>query len=208
MIDATANEHELIKSLVLQLEEAAPDGDRPQMQLYPLPKTLDATVIATLKSLAPDAEVSPSTDGKQLVVVARPADQDTVKEMLDHLSAAVVARPELQTYPLTEPLDATVLATMKTLVPDAQVSTSADGKQLIVVADADDHALVQTHLEQLQAVAAKVEKRALKIYPLQKTPDASVITTLSSLVPTATISVSTDAKRLNRCGQPHGPVDD
>ena len=53
VIDATANEHEQIKSLVMQLEEAAPESDRATPQIYPLERALDATAITTLQSLAP-----------------------------------------------------------------------------------------------------------------------------------------------------------
>ncbi len=195
VIDATASEHEQIKSLVTQLEEAAPEGDRPTHQIYPLDRKLDATAIAALQAVAPDAEITAAEDGKRVVVVARPDQQVIVKAMLDQLLEAAGDPPQLQTYALEQPLDTTVLATLQALVPAAQVSVSADARQLIVVATPEDQTTVAGTLQQIQASAATT-KAVLETYHVEGMTAAQLQTILQPQVKTATITVDAPQERL------------
>ncbi len=157
----------MVKSLVEQLDQESALEDKPLLQLYPLAKRLDETVLTTLRPLVPDAQLTLSADGRQLTVVARVVDQTVVKKLVDQWQELAAAReePALKIYTLGSMLTAADVTTLKSLVPAAEVTLATDGRQLRVVARATDQTQIESLIKELETAATAESKPGLQIYP-------------------------------------------
>ncbi len=198
VVSATPAEQTMIKSLVDQLDQESALENKPVLQIHALEKPVDATLVTTLKRLLPDATITLSTDGLQLSVVARVADQAAIKKMVDQWKevASTQKQPELKIYALERKLAATDLATIKSQVPSAQVTLSTNGRQITVIARDADQTAVQTLVQRLTEAAAAQPQPELKVYPLAHALAAADVASLTALVPGAKISLALDGRQL------------
>ena len=204
VVSASSSDQAMVKSLVDQLDQESALEDKPQLQLYPLDKRLDETLLTTLRPLIPEAQLTLSADGRQLTAVARVVDQTVIKKLVDQWQELAAAReePTLKIYTLEVTLAAADVATLKSLVPAAEATLSTDGRQLRVVARAADHTQIEVLIKELEQAATAESKPGLQIYPLGKPLNPTLLATLSALVPTAKVSVSADTKQLIVVAQP------
>ncbi len=119
VVSASAANQAMVKSLVDQLDQESALEDTPLLQLYPLEKNAGRHRAHVLRPMVPDAQLTLSTDGRQLTAVARVVDQTVIKKLVDQWKELAAAReePTLKIYPLTVKLTATDVATLKALVP-------------------------------------------------------------------------------------------
>ena len=204
VVSTSPGNQAMVKSLVEQLDQESALEDKPLLQLYPLAKRLDETVLTTLRPLVPDAQLTLSADGRQLTAVARVVDQTVVKKLVDQWQELAAAReePALKIYTLGSMLTAADVTTLKSLVPAAEVTLATDGRQLRVVARATDQTQIESLIKELETAATAESKPGLQIYPLGKPLNPSLLATMSALVPTAKVSVSADTKQLIVVAQP------
>ena len=188
----------MIRSLVDQLDQESALEDQPLLQVYSLDQPLDATVLATLTGMLPGARLTLAADGRQLTVVARVVDHTVVKRLVEQWRQIAGERgeAELKIHPLRYPLAATELATFQALVPGAQVTLAADSRQLRVVARTEDQDKVAALITQLEQAVELEEKPQLMVYPLRRPLSPNVLTTFTTLVPNAQVSVSADTRTL------------
>ncbi len=188
----------VIKKMVDQWKEVSSAQSEPELKIYPLEKTLAATDLATIKSLVPGAQVTLSTNSRQLVVIARDVDQTAVQTLVQRLSDAASAqpKPELKVYPLAHRLAAADVTNLTTLVPGAKITLAADGRQLKVLALADEHQDLEERIKQLEAIAAAQPKAELKVYPLAHQLAVADVASLTALVPGAKITLAPDGRQL------------
>ena len=198
VVSTSPGNQEMVKSLVEQLDQESALEDQPLLQVYALDHPLDATILTTLTAMLPETQLTLSTDRRQITAVARVVDQTVVKRLVDQWQqiAQVRGEPALQIHPLQHSLAASDVATVQSLVPEAQVTASADGRQLRVVARAEDQEKVAALLEQLEQAATAESKPQMVVYPLRKPLSASVLATFTTLVPAAQVTLSSDAKQL------------
>ncbi len=173
-------------------------GRNPQLKIYPLTQPLKAEDLATIKRLVPAADVSSSVDNRQLSVVAVEVDQLAVETLLKQLTEAAqsLPQPQLKVYPLQHPLVAADVTQMASLVPGAQITLGEDGRQLRVLATAEEHSQLEQLVTQFEQAAAAEIKPQLTVIPLAKTLQPTVLATLQTLVPAAQLTVSPNQKEL------------
>ena len=77
-----------------------------------------------------------------------------IKSLVDQLDSGIGSRGQAIAagVRLEKPVDATVVPTLAAMVPGAQVTLSADGRQLIVVARVVDQTVVKKMVEQWKEV--------------------------------------------------------
>ncbi len=188
----------MIKKMVEQWKEAAQNQEEPDLKVYPLENTLTATDVSTIKTMVPGVQVTLSTDGHQLNVVARSEDQKAVKALVDELTAAnQQQRPALKIYPLNNTFTPADVTSIQSLVPTAKVTLSTDGRQLNVVASAEDQKQVDELVNELDQAATNRIKPQLSVYQLKRTFTAADVANMQSLVPGAKVTLSTDGRQLN-----------
>jgi len=198
VVGASAAEQTMIKSLVEQLDEEAALEDQPVLQLYPLDKPLDDSIVDAIKSVAPEATVALSDDGRRLSVVARVVSQTIIKRMVEQWKEISAAQEDeqLKIYPLDRALSSEELNTIESLVRGADITLSTDSRQLKVIARPADHEQVELLIQQLGEAASAQPKPQLKVYPLEHALTSSDVSNLERLVPGADIVLSSDARQL------------
>ncbi|MCU0960950.1 MAG: hypothetical protein MUF48_12670, partial [Pirellulaceae bacterium] len=200
VVSASPANQAMIKALVDQLDAESALEDAPVLQVYPLEQRLDETLLQSLRTLVPKAQLTLSSDGRRLTAVARVVDQTVVKRLVDQWAAVAAEQdePTLHIYPLKETLTAADVTSLKTLVPAAEATLGPDGRQLRVVARAADHVQIAALLKVLEqaAVAAQQDEPTLKIYPLEETLTATDVASLKTLVPAAEATLGPDGRQL------------
>ncbi len=199
MVVARVVDQTVIKKMVEQWQEVTKAQEEPELKIYPLEKVLTAADVTTIKTMVPGAQTTLSTDGHQLTVIARAAEQAEVQTLVERLTAAATEqlKPALKIFPLLRTFTAADVVNLQALVPNAKITLSTDGRQLNVVALADEQAEIATLIQELDDAAAKRIKPQLTIYPLTRTFTAADVANLQVLVPDAKITLSTDGRQLN-----------
>ena len=184
LVFAEPKDQEQVKAIVQKLGADIDEGGK-QVVVYQ-PKHFDPAALATLvKQLIPRAEISSDPKLRRVVVSASAANQAMVKSLVDQLDqeSALEDTPLLQLYALEKKLDDTVLTLLRPMVPDAQLSLSADGRQLTAVARVVDQTVIKKLIDQWKELAAAREEPTLTIYPLTVKLAAADVATLKALRP-------------------------
>ena len=210
LVFAEPKDQEQVKEMIQKLG-AAPEGGAKQVVVYQ-PKHFDPAALATLvKQLIPRAEISSDVSLRRVVVSASAAHQTMVKSLVEQLDqeSALEDTPLLQVYALEKMMDATVLSTLTSMIPDAKLTLSTDGRQLTAVARVVDQTVVKKLVDQWTQVTSEQEEPTLKIYPLEESLAAADLTMLKSLVPSVAgdaLDRRTAIERCRPCGraQPSG----
>jgi hypothetical protein len=110
---ATPSEHEIIQGAMAKLGRGTTLDNTPQVETYRLTRVDPSTLLPLLQSLLPEAKVSDDAQTKTQIAFAVPADQQTIRALVEQLQPQKSGRdaPELRTYPLAS-ADATSVLTM------------------------------------------------------------------------------------------------
>jgi len=186
-----------LKASIEKLSAGGTVEQNRQMEIYPLFKADPTSTVTLLQAILPQARFTVDPQTRRLVVIGSPDDQKAIKAILEQLQSTTPG-PETQTlqfYPLERSLPATAITTLTTLAPKAQIVANTDGRQLQVLANTADHAVIRSNLDELQKGLLPPEKRLLVIYPvtaIQRTRFRSVMPSLTTDFPDIRIVPETD----------------
>lgn len=186
-----------LKASIEKLSAGGTIEQNRQMEIYQLFKADPTSTVTLLQGILPQARFTVDPQTKRLVVIASSDDHKAIKAILDQLQSTKTG-PETQTlqfYPLDRPIPATAVTTLTTLAPKAQIVANTDGRQLQVLANSADHAIIKSNLDELLKGLLPPEKRALVIYPVaatQRTRFRSVMPSLATDFPDIRIVPETD----------------
>ncbi|MCY2992126.1 MAG: hypothetical protein NTY19_30235 [Planctomycetota bacterium] len=190
VVFGTPAEHETIKGALEKLGRGTTPENTPQLVVYRLTKADPATVVATLQPLVPEAKLTVDLQTKNLVVVAVPADQATIKQLLEQLQPEKPGpdTPELKAYPVTTADPAGTLKTLKILYPNVQVALDGKSERFLVTANAADQAAIKASLDQIQAPTPAESKARFEVFPLHGADATTLVTQLQALAPNAKLT--------------------
>ncbi|MFV1965376.1 MAG: secretin N-terminal domain-containing protein [Pirellulaceae bacterium] len=183
---AVAEDLTAIKTLLEQLQADREDPDAPVLKSYPLDKPLDATVITSLSSLAPQATIT--AQDEQLLVVASPREQEIIKKTLEEVVSTLPGpqRNALTIYTVTPAQKKrflAILASVTTELPGIQVITEDKPGELSVWAKPQQHTVISQILEQLNRDIPEQDRYQLFVLPLAKGSAANVLPVIQELYP-------------------------
>ncbi|MFO0923342.1 MAG: secretin N-terminal domain-containing protein [Pirellulales bacterium] len=122
-----------------------------------------------LKSFLPKSSVIGNPKTGSLVVRGSEEDLRIASEILDIWKLSSTQNQlQLKAFPLERKADATWLTSVQKVVPNANAWLGDDGKQLMVLASAQDVLQLEAVLQPLQSLLPKVDHRILKFYSLTK----------------------------------------
>jgi type II secretory pathway component GspD/PulD (secretin) len=150
---ATPAEHEVIRGAMEKLGRGTTIENTPQVESYRLSRVDPTTLVPLLQSLVPDAKISVDAQTKTLIVVAIPADQQTVRGVVQQFQPDKPGRdtPELRAYPITSADPASVMSVLKTTFPTLQITLEPKTNRLLAWAAPFEHDALKKTLEQVQA---------------------------------------------------------
>lgn len=194
---AKLSEHRAIADLLEQLQPQNAALTPGELKSYPIDDALQDSASSVISSIVPEATVTSDAVNKRLLVVANPEQHQQIAATLGQLSENL-AKPDrqLKFYDASGVDITSVTSLLETLAPTAQITENTADERLLVIASAADHATVDNVLQQV-STGEEMRSTMLKSYPLTAKTSAETLTSLlSSLVPHASVTSDTTARRL------------
>jgi len=195
---ATPQQQSQVAETVEKLQQAVRPRERRQLEVYPLKKLDPETTLSLLQSLLPEANLTADATARNLIALAVLEDQQAIRNLLEQLQPQVAGAetPKLQAYPYQAADSGSITSLLETLAPQAKITDDQGGKRLLIVATAQDHAVVANVLEQVgNQPGADSDK--LQTYPLSRSTQSSSVTDLlQSLIPDAQVVKDSEQNRL------------
>lgn len=161
----TPSDHEKLATAIEKISGRDADSFQ-QVEVYRLSKAdLNATM-SLLQSLVPSARITVDSSTRSIVAVATTDEQKTIKATLEQLDPTGESPHDrrLRFIMLAGESPPNLMTVLQQLAPQAQITLDNDGKRLMVIATAADHAVVEASVERIMEAAATVEKPVLETY--------------------------------------------
>ena len=202
----TSTEHEKLKAALAKVGGGTPQTT-PQVEVYRLIKTDPSAAITLLQTLLPAAKITMDATTRSIIAVATPTEQQTIKATLEQLepSGADPHERQLRFIKLPEKVPANLLTVLQQLTPQAQVTIDTEGKRLMVIATAADHAAVQSGVTSVLESAPAVEKATLETYPVtvaQRKRFQAVLSSVQNELPGMTMIADAEPGELSVWAKP------
>lgn len=204
LIEGSPNQLQQIADLIDRLDPAEPGPTDPIIQFYQLKTKPDDTLITTLKSLVPAAQIVPDRDNKQLMVLAKPDDQVIIERNMKSILETFMQpeEPMLFIYPVSgdqrKQLESFLTAASSEL-KDVKILTDTVPGQISIWARPTEQELIAAILLQIQTSQGKALGLKLRVFPLHVVDSATARDVLSTLHPEAKLLAgSTTDSQKNR----------
>ena len=200
---ALPKDHEKIAELIEKVEGG--EGLGPVAQVYDLGDTPTTTVMTVLRQIVPTAVTSTGKTAYELIVWARPSEQEKVQEIVNQMTAEAPPEtaPKMVTYSLDGPSPASVTTIMRQIAPQAIATPGSDPHQLAVWARPADHDKIKQLIDELSAEGPAGTMPSMELYALENIDALRASTLLRTVVPEALLSVGTDPQQLIAWARPH-----
>ena len=176
-------------------------GKSLQLRSFPLDRIADAKWLATVQKLVPNANAWLNPEGKELMMLATPAELKSVESSLQPL-IALLPKPsarELKLYLLSKNQLARRALLASELPQDLATIKIVDGtnkEELFVWAEPPQHESFKNFLDSLDQPTSIPVPTQLKTYPLESSESTLVQTLLAAEYLEAKITIDTEGKRL------------
>lgn len=145
-----------------------PVSSEKSMQVFDVEPASATLIEAALKSFLPQSQVAANAKGS-LFVRGSKADLKTASEIIEVWQRFKSPNPmQLRAFALDRVADTAWLATAQKIVPTANAWLGTDGRQLMMLGNANDIAAIEAMLPQLLSLLPKPDDRRLQIYTLTK----------------------------------------
>lgn len=200
LIVASPERHEQVSSALMQLTDNLATPNQ-QLKIHDAADIDVPSVTALLVTLAPTAQITSDIANKRLLVIADSKDHAVVENVLKQVADGhPTQKPLLKSYPLDSKISAeTTIALLAGLTPSATVTSDPASRRLLITAKPQDHAVIAAAIAQVSQDAGG-EIPELQFYPLQKASGINAAAVLKVMLPTASVTFETEAKRLSVVG--------
>ncbi len=175
-------EHEKIRATVEQLDRAA-GAERPTAKTYRLDGLDSTSVLTTLRTLVPAAQMVVDPKTGNLTAAARAADQELIAATLETMRAedSTTSERRVVSYALSRADVSSIFSVLQPLVPEARLVPEPRSGAIVAWATEKDHRTIQATLEQLELQATARPGAQFRAYELESLDGASLLTTLQTL---------------------------
>ena len=191
-----------IQATIEQLAAASVDEQKPVLHVYTIKPPLRRRLLEVLGVLSADMEgmrtITPEADSNELTVWATPTQHEIIAGLIEQLGAekAEGEPPRLTAYPIRYADPQGVLSVLQTLLPHLHFILDATTSRIAVRARPDDQETIRATIEQLDVKLPEERRLKLMLHPLKDASAATVLSVLSTLLPSVRITQDTDLKSL------------
>ena len=198
LVFGTEEEHKAVENAIAQLDDSGSEEDPETLVVYRLSNADERAVYYLLRALVPKAKLSMDYRADSVMAIATAGDHKKIKELIDQLDFGPdnPNAPQLQFYTLREAPSRSLLQGLGDLASKAEISYDADSRQLMVIATANEHAIIAKNLSKIQETAAAEAKTELKVYEIDSAEMTTVETVLEDLYPDIRIQLDTKNDRM------------
>ena len=174
-VRATAEKQTEFKKTLESIIESLSEQKDLVTEVYSFPNADAVSALTALTRLLPQATMTTDSSAQALVVTASPADQQTVKQVVEQMLKKSKGDSELKVYS-TADLGGGDIATMIVgMLPTARVTPGTQGKHVAVWAKPDEHVQIAEALSQLAKAQEQQDEKVLQVYKLGHRVDADAI---------------------------------
>ncbi|MEE2639101.1 MAG: secretin N-terminal domain-containing protein [Planctomycetota bacterium] len=191
---AKESEHEKIRLTIGKLD--MPVKQEKKLEIYPL-KNADVSIAESMiGNLDLEANVTPSQDGKSLLIWATAEEHNRIRSLVERLATLPASgKPQVELYPVDRDAAAKTLAAVQAVFPSANLTLDSSSKNIISIAEPELQIQVRTLVEKLQPEKPATPK-VLMSYELQHSDAATVVTMLNELHPEVRFAADERANRV------------
>jgi type II secretory pathway component GspD/PulD (secretin) len=181
IVSARPADHERIKQVVEELSKEAPADKAAKVVVYTLQTRLSYTAIRGLREAFPQARFTSGADPRQLIVLARPSDHEKIKDLIEQMSKKETA-PSVVIYRLKSAGAAQAVKILGVAFPEAKFTTGANQKSVIAWARPDEHVLIKTAVDRIEAAGSPDDDRVMAVHSMKAEDAASLLQVLDPLL--------------------------
>jgi len=190
LVSAPLSEHANLKALIAQLDAEQENRDDKTVESYPFRSLDPTTVVAVLKPLFPEMELSVDQASRQLLALGTPFEHQKLASTISRVDGQGNERQtRVEAYSVGEADPEQVQSVLLQLVPTAVVSVNPEAGRVLVWADAPAHTMIKQAINQFTEPAAQ-HSRSLTTYPIDSAYSDSIIAILEPVVSGAQLSVN------------------
>lgn len=191
---ARARDQEVIQQAVAQAQPNTPDEDRARMVVYPVTDADPVQLASMLSTIFPTARFTGDRAAAKLVAWAPAAEQQAIRETVEGMIKTIPADRELTpvVYHPKRADVATLLADLRTVVPEARLAADPKHAALVAWATAADHEKIKATIEGLEQGEAQ-GGRSVAVYQARDTDATTLLALLQSAIPDARFVADTRA---------------
>ena len=175
---ATAEEHQLVKSTIDQMDNTGPESDF-EFRVYRSNRSTASSIHSVFRNISPRAVVVPDGNNETISIWAPKEDQAKFAKVISTVEATRVTEQIIEQYDLApgvEPEQATEV--INQVAPPASV-VSAGNEKIIVVGVKEDHDRIKRSIDALNNVAVEKAKQQVEVYSFDDVNTASIVAALS-----------------------------
>ena len=197
---ASAEDQEVVSATLSQLKQLGNTSQR-ILKIYPASEQqklrLEALVNSLPDSLA-DMQLLPNINSKEIAAWGTQDQQQSFEQLLSQLESTpkpLIVEPQRVDLMVVDP--STLLSSLQTKYPDVEFILNSDSNQLSYWASESEVERIQSDISRLTSAMPQREIKDLTFYELQVPLSSEMLSTLTSLVPNANVSVVSDGKKLS-----------
>ncbi len=211
LVTTTAGAMQAIGKVIDSIPEPKKPEPRPEkpaekseLVVHPVGSADPQAAMEVLKALFASANIVLDPKTSQINAYAPSSQQEAIKKVLEQMQGAVPEeqRPKLEVYTVDQPGADQLITTIKSMLPEAQLSIDPTTGKLVAWAKPADQETIKTTLEKLRGLGSPDQTRQLQVYRLTRVDPTNAQTMLSNLVPTARLSVDTRTRSLIALASP------
>ncbi|MGE0375007.1 MAG: secretin N-terminal domain-containing protein, partial [Planctomycetaceae bacterium] len=196
---ATPSEHAVVENVLRQLERDLPDELTPKLVSYPLLKTDAATLSTVLTPLFPNVRINVDPKANRLLIWARPAEHETLRQALQELDtdAPVESEFKLMAYPVDGVTPEIAAQMIQSELPGLTVITDPTAKALIIRARGREHERIAAMLDAVKGSRLGTRERSVVVYPSIPGDPNEIYNFFARSIPSASVLVDRATGRMS-----------
>lgn len=187
---AQPEQHATIAKIISQLDREVAPEDAPVLATYRLELVEPTSAVSVLSTLLPSVQIVVEPKTRQLIVLARPSDQEVIRQTVEEMDADVPAesRSKLMMHPLENASPEAAQSILLTLLPDVKLVLDSKAGAIVAWARVSEHETIKNALEGLQPELPEEDRPRVVIYSIDKADPVPLANMLQTVVPKALLS--------------------
>jgi hypothetical protein len=175
----------------------------PIVKFYSVKSEPNQMMLNALRRLAPSAYIIDDDENMQVMVIAKPAEQQIIEKNLAAIDTTFV-EPErkIERFHMNRVPYWTVIAVINRIYPRSLASYDYSGKGIVVETDAETMSKIRTLVAMLDPLEPSENDPVIKFYALESEPTDMLLRALDRLVPSAQIFPDRENKQLMVIARP------
>ncbi|HEV3136430.1 MAG TPA: hypothetical protein VGZ26_00975, partial [Pirellulales bacterium] len=182
-------EHKVIADVIEKLKQQAPAEDAYRLVAYSIRSADPTSVLSVLQNLFPATKVFLDTKTKRIVAWTRAAEHEAIKSLIDQVDVEGTAesKNQLMIYPFTGADPTAAITTLKSLAPEAILTSDTKAGTIVAWARKADHDLIAPALERMQPGSDPKRRPYVVAYSVGASDPTTLGPLVTALVPTARV---------------------